>query len=386
MMWCAAARSFHIPAIDVCALRIRAPLAVGVGCLSLAGANLRRAARSPAFASVSISTDASAGIKEAVQTDKAPAALGPYSQAIKANNMLFVSGVLGLIPETGKFVSDSVEDQTEQVLKNMGEILKASGAGYSSVVKTTIIFSSTCTGPFHIPVCKDSVDMGSLVLPVSGFEIIPESSVEDFGASLSFSVWTSEVSEEPGLSTSVDSVGLPFLLVQPHLRFTVTCSSLGNLVAGLLLCAQKNLVDRHHSEFLATRPSLFFSREVDIISSYHLKMWGNIIFCCDGNKMSWLENDTPQISVGVSNSNAEQIPGINEASTTPVTDWPTIESIPSVLSALWGRCSFTPSKPGGTRAVPVRFRLGSYGDDPVSALSDGPTGHQSSPHEKLDPF
>ncbi|KAL0302037.1 UNVERIFIED_CONTAM: Reactive Intermediate Deaminase A, chloroplastic [Sesamum radiatum] len=141
MMWCAAARSFHIPAIDVCALRIRAPLAVGVGCLSLAGANLRRAARSPAFASVSISTDASAGIKEAVQTDKAPAALGPYSQAIKANNMLFVSGVLGLIPETGKFVSDGVEDQTEQVLKNMGEILKASGAGYSSVVKTTIMLA-----------------------------------------------------------------------------------------------------------------------------------------------------------------------------------------------------------------------------------------------------
>ncbi|KAL0311019.1 UNVERIFIED_CONTAM: Reactive Intermediate Deaminase A, chloroplastic [Sesamum angustifolium] len=133
-MWCAAARSFHIPAIDVCALRIRAPLAVGVGCLSLAGANLRRAARSPAFASVSISTDASADRQGACS-------IGPYSQAIKANNMLFVSGVLGLLPETGKFVSDSVEDQTEQVLKNMGEILKASGAGYSSVVKTTIMLA-----------------------------------------------------------------------------------------------------------------------------------------------------------------------------------------------------------------------------------------------------
>ena len=90
------------------------------------------------------------GIKEAVATAKAPAALGPYSQAIKANNLLFVSGVLGLIPEvcdmfiegswhvkvvvlnfrymhkvlimsifflfqTGKFISDNVEDQTEQV-------------------------------------------------------------------------------------------------------------------------------------------------------------------------------------------------------------------------------------------------------------------------------
>ncbi|KAK9072965.1 hypothetical protein SSX86_007287 [Deinandra increscens subsp. villosa] len=96
-------------------------------------------ARSSPFACFSISTDAS--IKEAVITNKAPAALGPYSQAIKANNTLFVSGVLGLIPETGKFVSDDVEEQTEQVLKNMGEILKASGASYSSVVKTTIMLA-----------------------------------------------------------------------------------------------------------------------------------------------------------------------------------------------------------------------------------------------------
>ncbi|KAJ0751326.1 putative 2-iminobutanoate/2-iminopropanoate deaminase [Helianthus annuus] len=80
-------------------------------------------------------------LKEAVKTDKAPAALGPYSQAIKTGNTVYLSGVLGLIPETGKFVSDSVEEQTEQVLKNMGEILKASGASYSSVVKTTIMLA-----------------------------------------------------------------------------------------------------------------------------------------------------------------------------------------------------------------------------------------------------
>ncbi|XP_066392659.1 reactive Intermediate Deaminase A, chloroplastic-like [Miscanthus floridulus] len=80
-------------------------------------------------------------VKEAVQTEKAPAALGPYSQAIKAKNLVFVSGVLGLNPETGKFVSENVEEQTEQVMKNMGEILKASGARYSSVVKTTIMLA-----------------------------------------------------------------------------------------------------------------------------------------------------------------------------------------------------------------------------------------------------
>ncbi|KAF5199335.1 Reactive intermediate deaminase a protein [Thalictrum thalictroides] len=67
--------------------------------------------------------------KEAVQTEMAPAALGPYSQAIKANNLLFVSGCLGLVPETGKFVSDGVEEQTEQaqlrcVFENVAGILR----------------------------------------------------------------------------------------------------------------------------------------------------------------------------------------------------------------------------------------------------------------------
>ncbi|RVW40258.1 Reactive Intermediate Deaminase A, chloroplastic [Vitis vinifera] len=151
MAWSAAARTFNMPAIDVGALRRRGPLAVGIGCASVATTSLWRSSssslRSKPLACLSISTDTS--IKQAVQTDKAPAALGPYSQAIKANNLVFVSGVLGLIPETGKFISDNVEDQTEQdstafvldVLKNMGEILKASGASYSSVVKTTIMLA-----------------------------------------------------------------------------------------------------------------------------------------------------------------------------------------------------------------------------------------------------
>ncbi|GMH14422.1 hypothetical protein Nepgr_016263 [Nepenthes gracilis] len=142
MAWCAA-RAFHFPAIDVGTLRTKCPIVAGLGCLSLASSKLWRSSADPRsvvpFACLGISSEAS--LKEAVQTDKAPAALGPYSQAIKANNLLFVSGVLGLVPETGKFISDSVEDQTEQVLKNMGEILKASGASYSSVVKTTIMLA-----------------------------------------------------------------------------------------------------------------------------------------------------------------------------------------------------------------------------------------------------
>ncbi|GKD46985.1 reactive intermediate deaminase A, chloroplastic-like protein [Tanacetum coccineum] len=81
-------------------------------------------------------------IKEVVKTHKALAALGPYSQAIKDNNTVFVSGVLGLIPDTRKFVSENVEEQTEQVMKNIGELLKASGTTYSSVVKTTIMLAN----------------------------------------------------------------------------------------------------------------------------------------------------------------------------------------------------------------------------------------------------
>ncbi|GLT59381.1 hypothetical protein SLA2020_322020 [Shorea laevis] len=137
MAWCSL-RSLNVPMADMGALRTRAPLAVaGIA----AGSAIWRssAKKSSRFACLSISS--SSVIKEAVATEKAPAALGPYSQAIKANNLLFVSGVLGLIPETGKFISDSVEDQTEQVLKNMGEILKGGGADYSSVVKTTIMLA-----------------------------------------------------------------------------------------------------------------------------------------------------------------------------------------------------------------------------------------------------
>ncbi|KAL1814897.1 hypothetical protein DCAR_0519094 [Daucus carota subsp. sativus] len=143
MAWCGAvARSLNVPAVDMGALRSRCgPYAAGLGFVSVAGTTLWRSpsSKSKPFASLTISSQAC--VKEAVQTDKAPAALGPYCQAIKSNNLLFMSGVLGLDPETGKFVSDGVEEQTEQVLKNMGEILKASGASYSSVVKTTIMLA-----------------------------------------------------------------------------------------------------------------------------------------------------------------------------------------------------------------------------------------------------
>nr|GLL22562.1 reactive Intermediate Deaminase A, chloroplastic-like isoform X5 [Ipomoea trifida]GMC72444.1 Reactive Intermediate Deaminase A, chloroplastic [Ipomoea batatas]GMC74532.1 Reactive Intermediate Deaminase A, chloroplastic [Ipomoea batatas] len=93
--------------------------------------------KSMASLSVSIGT----GGKEAVYTDKVPDTPWSSSQAIKANNLLFVSGVLGLDPVTAEILSENVDDETDQALKNMGEILKAGGADYSSVVKTTIFLA-----------------------------------------------------------------------------------------------------------------------------------------------------------------------------------------------------------------------------------------------------
>lgn len=116
-----------------------APISVRLGAAaSRSSLSFSSGRRRPVAASLSTSATV---VKEAVQTEKAPPALGPYSQAIKANNLVFVSGVLGLNPETRKFISENVEEQTEQVMKNMGEILKASGASYSSVVKTTIMLA-----------------------------------------------------------------------------------------------------------------------------------------------------------------------------------------------------------------------------------------------------
>ncbi|KAL6765303.1 Endoribonuclease L-PSP/chorismate mutase-like protein [Haematococcus lacustris] len=79
--------------------------------------------------------------KEVLSTANAPAALGPYSQGIKAGNMLYVSGQVGLVPGTKEFASPDVEGQTEQALKNIGAILEAGGASYSHVVKTTILLA-----------------------------------------------------------------------------------------------------------------------------------------------------------------------------------------------------------------------------------------------------
>jgi len=78
---------------------------------------------------------------EVVATEKAPGAIGPYSQAIKANGMVFCSGQIPIDPATGNFVSDDIVEQTEQVFKNLGEVLAAAGASFESVVKTSVFLA-----------------------------------------------------------------------------------------------------------------------------------------------------------------------------------------------------------------------------------------------------
>ena len=80
-------------------------------------------------------------MKKVIHTSQAPAALGPYSQAIEANGMLFVSGQVPMDPSTGKVVEGGVIEQTEQVMKNIGAILEEAGYSFSDVVKSTCLLS-----------------------------------------------------------------------------------------------------------------------------------------------------------------------------------------------------------------------------------------------------
>jgi 2-iminobutanoate/2-iminopropanoate deaminase len=79
--------------------------------------------------------------RTAISTAHAPAAIGPYSQAIRADGYLFCSGQLGLDPSTGEFVAGDVAAQAEQSLRNLGAVLEAAGLTFSDVVKTTIFLA-----------------------------------------------------------------------------------------------------------------------------------------------------------------------------------------------------------------------------------------------------
>uniref|UniRef100_A0A8C7Y9R9 Reactive intermediate imine deaminase A homolog n=1 Tax=Oryzias sinensis TaxID=183150 RepID=A0A8C7Y9R9_9TELE len=84
----------------------------------------------------------SALIKKIISTTKAPAAIGPYSQAVLVDRTMFISGQLGMDPSTTQLVEGGVQAQTRQALVNLGEILKAAGCGYENVVKTTVLLAN----------------------------------------------------------------------------------------------------------------------------------------------------------------------------------------------------------------------------------------------------
>ncbi|XP_053737334.1 2-iminobutanoate/2-iminopropanoate deaminase-like [Synchiropus splendidus] len=80
-------------------------------------------------------------IRRIVNTAKAPAAIGPYSQAVVVDRTMYISGQLGMDPSNGQLVDGGVQAQTRQALVNMGEILKAADCSYENVVKTTVLLA-----------------------------------------------------------------------------------------------------------------------------------------------------------------------------------------------------------------------------------------------------
>jgi 2-iminobutanoate/2-iminopropanoate deaminase len=80
-------------------------------------------------------------MREAITTPDAPAAIGPYSQAIKAGNLLFLSGQIPLDPQTGSLVEGDIEAQTRQVFRNIAAILKAAGASFDNVVSASVFLA-----------------------------------------------------------------------------------------------------------------------------------------------------------------------------------------------------------------------------------------------------
>jgi len=80
-------------------------------------------------------------VKEIIATDRAPRAIGPYSQAVRTGNIVFASGQIPIDPATGEFVAGGIAEQTEQVLRNLSAVLEAASSGLNQIVKTTVFLA-----------------------------------------------------------------------------------------------------------------------------------------------------------------------------------------------------------------------------------------------------
>jgi 2-iminobutanoate/2-iminopropanoate deaminase len=105
-----------------------------------------------------LTTVISKWIKEAVSTDEAPAAVGPYSQAIAAGPLVFTSGQLGIVPGTKELAGESIEEQAKQVLENLAAILDAAGSSLEMVLKATVYLKDLALFSRFNEVYKDCCD------------------------------------------------------------------------------------------------------------------------------------------------------------------------------------------------------------------------------------
>jgi 2-iminobutanoate/2-iminopropanoate deaminase len=80
--------------------------------------------------------------REIIATQNAPAAIGPYSQAVQVGDFVYTSGQIPLVPETGKLIEGGIEEQTRQVMQNLANILEAAGSSLAHIVKTTIFVTN----------------------------------------------------------------------------------------------------------------------------------------------------------------------------------------------------------------------------------------------------
>jgi len=112
--------------------------------------------------------------REIIATDRAPAAVGPYSQAVRVGDFVFTAGQLAIDPSTGKLVEGGIEEQTRQVLRNIAAVLEAAGSSLDKVVKTTVFLGNMgdfksmnkVYGEFFSdqPPARSTVEVGDLAL------------------------------------------------------------------------------------------------------------------------------------------------------------------------------------------------------------------------------
>jgi len=112
--------------------------------------------------------------REVITTDRAPAAVGPYSQAIRVGDLVFTAGQLAIDPATGRLVEGGIEEQTRQVLRNIAAVLEAAGSSLDKVVKTTVFLKNMgdfksmnrVYGEFFTnqPPARSTVEVGELAL------------------------------------------------------------------------------------------------------------------------------------------------------------------------------------------------------------------------------